>query len=300
MDESRLEKKIHGTEGFPFQIYPMRGSTDGDVVPYHWHPELEIIRVMAGEVGLTIADKQYIGRTNDLFFVASAELHEIRSGRGGQFRSFVFPADFLQFRRADQAQTDLLSPLEAGSLWFPTELRADEAGNPALIALLNGILEACANPLSGYELKVKALLLLLLSEAMQSGLLQTMDRTPRDYKTQLLREIVAYLDKNCTEPLRLSEVAQHFGMSPQYFCTFFKSHLGRSFVQHVNFLRIERASRLLRETDQPIMDIGFSVGFENFSYFIKRFRTVFGCTPSAYRRGDATGGEDACGAPAEA
>ena len=49
-------------------------------------------------------------------------------------------------------------------------------------------------------------------------------------------------------------------------------------------VRIERASRLLRETDQPIMDIGFTVGFENFSYFIKRFRTVFGCTPSAYRK----------------
>ena len=60
-------------------------------------------------------------------------------------------------------------------------------------------------------------------------------------------------------------------------------------MQHLNFLRIERASRLLRETDQPIMEIGFAVGFENFSYFIKRFRAVFGCTPSAYRKAGGAG-----------
>lgn len=287
MDDSRLEKKIHGTEGFPFQIYPMRGSTDGDVVPYHWHPELEIIRIIAGEVGLTIADNQYTGRIGDLFFVASAELHEIRSGRGGQFRSFVFPADFLQFRRADQAQTDLLSPLEEGNLWFRRELRAGEPGNEELLRILDGVLRACGEQCAGYELEVKARLLLLLSEGTRSGLLRKVDRPKRDYRTQLLREIVAYLDENCTEQLRLPEVAQHFGMSPQYFCAFFKSHLGRSFVQHVNFLRIERASRLLRETDQPIMEIGFTVGFENFSYFIKRFRAVFGCTPSTYRKSGA-------------
>ena len=284
MDDSRLEKKIHGTEGFPFQIYPIRDAADGDVIPYHWHPEFEIIRIISGEVGLTIADKQYTGQTGDLFFVASAELHEIRSGRGGQFRSFVFPADFLQFRRADQAQTELLSPLEAGNLWFQRELRAGEPGNEALLRILDGVLRACGERYEGYELEVKARLLLLLSEGTHAGLLHSVDRPKRDYRTQLLREIVAYLDENCTEPLRLTEVAQHFGMSPQYFCSFFKSHLGRSFVQHVNFLRIERASRLLRETDQPIMEIGFTVGFENFSYFIKRFRAVFGCTPSVYRK----------------
>ena len=55
-------------------------------------------------------------------------------------------------------------------------------------------------------------------------------------------------------------------------------------MQHINFLRIEQASRLLRETDRAVMDIALSVGFENFSYFIKRFREVFGCTPSQYRK----------------
>lgn len=70
---SRREKKEHGTLAFPFQIYPaLDGSEadDSDFIPYHWHPELEIITVDAGHVSLTIADHTYEGTHGDVFFAA--------------------------------------------------------------------------------------------------------------------------------------------------------------------------------------------------------------------------------------
>ena len=68
MDAARREKKEHGTLAFPFQIYPaLDGSEadDSDFIPYHWHPELEIITVDAGHVSLTIADHTYEGTPRD-------------------------------------------------------------------------------------------------------------------------------------------------------------------------------------------------------------------------------------------
>ena len=98
MDAARREKKEHGTLAFPFQIYPaLDGSEadDSDFIPYHWHPELEIITVDAGHVSLTIADHTYEGTHGDVFFAAGEELHEIRAaGRENQFRSFVFAVEF--------------------------------------------------------------------------------------------------------------------------------------------------------------------------------------------------------------
>ena len=144
---------------------------------------------------------------------------------------------------------------------------------------------ACAAKGMGYQLMVKAALLQIVAIAAATGLLEhRMVRQTSDYRAQTLKSIVEYLNEHFTEQIRLGEVAAKFGLSPQYFCTFFKDNLGKTLVQHVNFLRIEKASGLLRETDMPIMDIAFSVGFENFSYFIKRFREVFGCTPSQYRK----------------
>ena len=293
MDAARREKKEHGTLSFPFQIYPaLDGSEadDSDFIPYHWHPELEIITVEAGHVSLTIADRIYEGAHGDVLFVAGEELHEIRAaGRENQFLSFVFAADFLQFARTDQTETELLAPLAEGRLRFATCLRAGEPGQREVRTLLAQIVQACLTQRPGSQLAVKAALLGIVAVCAQNGLLAGRRMRPgADYKARQLKEIVGYLGAHFTEPLTLPAVAARFGLSPQYFSTFFRENFGRTFTQHVNSLRIEQAARLLRETDLPVMEIAFNVGFDNFSYFIKRFREVYGASPSHYRKNGIT------------
>ena len=181
MDAARREKREHGTQAFQFQIYPaLDGSEadDSDFIPYHWHPELEIITVDAGHVSLTISDHIFEGERGDVFFAAGEELHEIRAaGRENQFRSFVFAADFLQFARADQAQTE----------------------------------RACQGRAPGYQLAVKAALLGIVAVCAQEGLLTGCQMRPgADYKARQLKEIVGYLGAHFTEPLPLTAVFQQF------------------------------------------------------------------------------------------
>ena len=289
MEAERREKKEHGTQSFPFQIYPaLDGSEadDSDFIPYHWHPELEIITVDAGHVSLTIADHIYEGVHGDVFFVASEELHEIRAaGRENRFRSFVFAADFLQFARADQAETELVAPLAEGTLRFVTCLDAKAPERGHVRALLDQIVQSCLVQTPGSQLTVKAALLGIVAVCAAGGLLEGRRMRPNaDYKARQRKEIVGYLGERFAEPLSLTAVAARFGLSPQYFSTFFRENFGRTFTQHVNSLRIEQAARLLRETDLPVMEVGFRVGFDNFSYFIKRFRAVYGVSPSHYRK----------------
>lgn len=284
MDASKREKKSHGTAGFPFQVYP-KGPKDNLFVPYHWHPELEIITVISGEVGITIAENQYIGQKGDIFFVDVEQLHEIRGGAENLFRAYVFPLDSLQFQRWDLAQGELLAPLAARELRFRTELRQDQPGCAGIREAFGLMERAYAAKTTGYQLMVKAALLQIIAHAAANGILEHgTARQPVDYRAQMLKDILEYLNTHFTEQIRLNDVAAKFGLSPQYFCTFFKDNLGKTMVQHINFLRVEYASHQLRETDLPVMEIALSSGFDNLSYFIKRFREVFGCTPSSYRK----------------
>ncbi|MEI3585880.1 MAG: AraC family ligand binding domain-containing protein [Agathobaculum sp.] len=226
MDAARREKKEHGTLSFPFQIYPaLDGSEadDSDFIPYHWHPELEIITVDCGRVSLTIADRMYEGARGDVFFAASEELHEIRAaGRENQFRSFVFAADFLQFARADETEFALLEPLAEGRLRFATCLRSGEPGQSEVRTLLAQIVRTWQQQAPGCQLAVKAALLGIVAVCAQYGRLEGRPVRPgADYRARQLREIVGYLGEHFTEPLSLPEVASHFGLSPQYFSTFF-------------------------------------------------------------------------------
>lgn len=204
MDAARREKKEHGTLAFPFQIYPaLDGSEadDSDFIPYHWHPELEIITVDAGHVSLTIADHTYEGTHGDVFFAAGEELHEIRAaGRENQFRSFVFAADFLQFSRADQSEFALLSPLaEDGCDSAP----AFAPGEPARTKSVRCSHRSCARGRCRRrrQLAVKAALLGIVAVCAQYGRLVGHQMRPgADYKAQQLKEIVGYLGEHFTEP----------------------------------------------------------------------------------------------------
>lgn len=292
MDAERREKREHGTLDFPFQVYPaLDGSEadDSDFIPYHWHPETEIITVETGRVSLTIADQVYEGERGDVFFAAGEDLHEIRAaGRENQFLSFVFAANFLRFAHADRVDSELLAPLEEGRLCFATELRRGQPGQAEIRALLAQMVQACVEKRAGYQLAVKAALLGIVSIGASHGLLVTRKIPLRlDYKAKQLKSILGYLKDHFSEQLRLADVASHFGLSPQYFSGFFRENFGRTLTQHINSLRIEQAARLLRETDLPIMEISFRVGYDNLSYFIKRFRAVYGVPPSHYRRNGA-------------
>jgi len=71
--------------------------------------------------------------------------------------------------------------------------------------------------------------------------------------------------------------------NPQYFCRYFKKNIGKTITEYINDVRIEKAAQALAETNDKIIDIAQNCGYENVSYFIRRFRRTKGMTPVQYR-----------------
>ena len=86
------------------------------------------------------------------------------------------------------------------------------------------------------------------------------------------------------EDLTLTGVAALYGLSPNYFSTLFKKMSGSNFISWLTKLRIEKAKRLLMETDLTIRDIAGQVGYYSTSFFIRSFKKIEGRTPSEYRK----------------
>ena len=98
-----------------------------------------------------------------------------------------------------------------------------------------------------------------------------------------LRRTTAYIEEHLTRELSVTELAAVAQTSPAYFARLFRQATGQTPHQYVIRCRIERAKRLLRETDWPIIDIGHRVGFTDQSYFTAVFRKHVTTTPNAYR-----------------
>lgn len=100
----------------------------------------------------------------------------------------------------------------------------------------------------------------------------------------VLRQSLAFIYENIATDIHLADLAREAGMSETAFSRFFKKNTGNTFTDHVNKLRIWQACKLLAETEMPITDICFEVGYLNISNFNRTFLRQHKMTPSAYRR----------------
>jgi AraC-like DNA-binding protein/ligand-binding sensor protein len=98
-----------------------------------------------------------------------------------------------------------------------------------------------------------------------------------------LRKAERYIGENYTHKISLQEIARASGLSAPYFSTIFKEEMGENLSAYLNRLRVERAGRLLTETDMSLSDISGSCGFEDQSWFSKIFKNYTGMSPGKYR-----------------
>ncbi len=98
-----------------------------------------------------------------------------------------------------------------------------------------------------------------------------------------LRLVLAYINDNLGQNLKLNDIAAQVGMSRFYFARLFKESMGMAPYQYVIQQRVGRAKKLLRGTDVAIATIAKQCGFTNPSHLSKYFRQLTGTTPKAYR-----------------
>ena len=105
-----------------------------------------------------------------------------------------------------------------------------------------------------------------------------------------LAHAAAHLD----EDVSLAALARHAGLSAFHFQRIFTATVGETPKQLTLRLRLGRAAVMLLTSDDSILDVALSCGFQSHEVFIRAFRRRFGITPSAYReRGFIDGGSAA-------
>lgn len=112
--------------------------------------------------------------------------------------------------------------------------------------------------------------------------------------SERIHKAFEYLQAELTGDLRLSVIARQLDMSEPGFSRFFKRITGHGFIDLMRKLRVQRACRLLLQSEMPVTDVCFEVGYNNLSNFNRHFRIEMNQTPSEYRRGAFALPDGAC------
>lgn len=137
--------------------------------------------------------------------------------------------------------------------------------------------------------------------ALLDGMMRGRTREPRHIVVESLgvvtrrsTEVVAVEDEDVVAALQfihreqgrgisVDDVAEHAAMSRRNLETRFRETMGRTILEEMQLVRLERAKRLLVETTFPVSKVAELAGFGSAGYFIQFFQKQLGKTPRKYR-----------------
>lgn len=99
-----------------------------------------------------------------------------------------------------------------------------------------------------------------------------------------IKQVIAYIEENSSEPLRLEQLAEVAHFSKYHFTRIFTAVTGMTPMAFVIRKRVERAMMLLSQTNQTILEIAGHCGFESVSALGVHFKRHYGCSPGSVRR----------------
>ena len=116
--------------------------------------------------------------------------------------------------------------------------------------------------------------------------LELRDRESDNQSARILKRALSYIEENYSqETLSLNSVAGEVNVSANYFSAIFSRAMQVTFVEYVTGKRMEKAKKLLRQTQMHTGEIAQEVGYKDPHYFSFVFKKTQGCTPREYRAG---------------
>jgi AraC-like DNA-binding protein len=253
---------------------------------YHFHTAFEITYIGQGHGQRLIGDNLAAFGAGDLVLIGPKLPHAYfhppgfeKSGIGVQLGLIIFPTALAEKMTVGIAEMKLVRRLlnqASRGLVFG----ADTAAKAAII--IEQIPRALAA--ERYARLIQLLHLLSLDQDARPIASAGFQPISQARCKDKLDNLCQWITDHISESITLRDVAREAGMTIPSFCRFFKRSTGRTFNAFLHELRIGHACRLLVETDLPVSQIAFQVGYNTLSNFNRCFQLYKRASPARYRR----------------
>ncbi len=255
-------------------------TTPGGYSPPHWHEELEILFALNGETDVTVEGTHYHLGHRRMMVIEASKVHSTTTDSD----AYMFLCIHLTKEHLKSYMPDIeLYNIDCPPLDIQDE-RFEEYLN--ICRMLEDLTRIYVNNPPTASMESEGLILLIYGHLLQhfSTTAVPASGSANEQSRQRLREVISYVEEHFAEPVTLQEAADLLGLSREYFCRFFKNHMGMPFLQYLMEVRLSHMYRDLIATDKPISVLMEENGLYNQKLCNQAFKKLYGCTPSAVRK----------------
>lgn len=119
-------------------------------------------------------------------------------------------------------------------------------------------------------------LLVALKKIVESALLKTSNK--KIYRKEVWVAL-KYIEQNISHKISVPEIAKRVSLTDTYLCKVFKADVGKSIIDYINELKMNKAYKLIESNNFLIKEAAAAVGIEDQFYFNRLFKKYFGMTP---------------------
>lgn len=273
---------------FPVAVVHYRIRPMPRLIP-NWHDHLEIGCRLAGRSDFQIGDKEYRVEPGDVVLVDSHTFHRTTNLSDPQVKGLALYFHPCVFNDHDQELMLVCAQLFRA---IQHEARA-KIGHRHMVArwihqLVREISRELDEKRRHYQLAVRLalaeIILLLCRHYPPLRAVSAPGRNGTRRMAERLEPVIKFLSENYGNKISLPEMARLASFSVPHFVKVFKKLTGLSLIKYLNRLRVEHAEQILLQTDSPVADVAYQVGFQSQSYFDRVFRRLKHVSPSEFRK----------------
>lgn len=105
---------------------------------------------------------------------------------------------------------------------------------------------------------------------------------------EIVNQVIKELDRDCAQRISLPQLAETYHISETYLSHVFKKQTGKSLMNYIAQIRIEKASQLIAMSQSgssgKFYVIAQQVGYDDYSYFVRVFKKVTGMSPREFHK----------------
>lgn len=242
----------------------------------HYHQNMEILYVMKGSMEVRIDDSVYHLKDNDFILINSNKNHGVSAKEAPLAARFVIDFHML----AEYMGTMQLM------FWCNTTVDKNDAYQDVR-TLLDCIVERYLEQDDKNELYLDSLYYKTLHLLTSNFMVKADDARLYAESTQdriRVRQIQNYIQANYQSQISLNDLAKKLYLSNSYLSKYVKKHLGMTFLDYLNNVRLFHAVDELIYSNKSLTHIAMDNGFPTSAAFTKVFRDMHGEAPSEYRK----------------
>ena len=281
IDSQRLLKKG--------KLIEIRPHTRFVHFPKHKHNYIEMIYMCRGTTTHIINNQEIILNEGDLLFLSQqAEQEILPAGASDIAINFIILPEFFDkvFQLLEGEKNPLSEFLMScvfKSQTNYTHLYFNVADILPIQNLIENMIWSITNNLyNKHAINQKTMGLLLLQIMNHTDKIETSNS---DFKGELALNVLTYINENFKQG-SLTSLANILNYDMHWLSKEIKNQTGKNFTTLLQEKRMLQASYLLKQTQIPIADIVESVGYENSSFFFRKFKELYGMSPKKYRESE--------------